>query len=191
MKLLRLLVISIVGFAVIFFSYRIFPDRYRYEISDWFGRINAPNFDLPPDAIVQTDQASLIGEYQRRGYDLKCYGNLRPEEKISKTDDYECWTLVKSAYDDIQAKMVVFFFSKGELSHVRIEFPESSFGKLENYLNRRLANYPRLDQMPGSSFGADIYGKPLMVWGVKEGVVVTSASVTPGQPITLLWSKLH
>lgn len=153
------------------------------------NRIVAPNFDLPPDAISQTDQASLIGEYQRRGYDLNCYGDLRPEEKISKIDDYECWTLVESAYDNIPAKMVVFFFSKGELNHVRIEFPESSFDNLQDYLKRRLANYPRLDKKRRNNFGTDIYGKPLMVWKVKEGVVITSASATLGRPVILLWSK--
>ena len=191
MKLVRLVVISVVAFSVMFFSYQFLPESNKYEISDWFGRFNAPNFDLPPDAIVETDQASLIGEYRRRGYKLKCYGNLRPEEKISKADDYECWALVKSAYDNIPAKMVTFFFSNEKLSHVRLEFPSSSFEKLLNYLNLRLANYPRLDQIPGRRFGTDIYGKSLMVWGVKQGVVVTSESVTPGQPITLLWSKMH
>lgn len=172
----------------LFFSYQKIPDSYKYEISDRFGRFTAPNFTLPLDSITLREQASLIGEFKRRGYELKCYGNLRPEEQITAADDFECWALIKSAYDNIPAKTVTFYFAREKLSHVRLEFPELSFGKLKSYLDRRLANYQRLDRVPGDHIGTDIFGKPLMAWKVKGGVVVTSEP-TPEQPTILLWSR--
>ncbi|MBK7664228.1 MAG: hypothetical protein IPJ21_11910 [Sterolibacteriaceae bacterium] len=189
MKIVRLLILGGLLFAALVLAQRVLPDRYRNDFTDWLGRLTAPNFDWPPDAMARSAQAPLISEYQRRGYRLKCYGSLRTEYKIGKNDDYLCWSLIKSAYDNIPARMVTFFFAKEELTFVRLEFPESSFDRLQDYLRRRLADKPRIDQIPGQRIGTDVFGKPLMVWLAPDGLVTTSAESTPEQPITLLWSR--
>jgi hypothetical protein len=66
-----------------------------------------------------------------------------------------------------------------------MEFPESSFSKLQSYLSRRMTRYPVLD----SNGYTDNFGKPLIVWQVESGFMTTSAESTEGQPITLLWSS--
>ena len=182
------LVLLIFGATAAFF---ILPRETTYEISDSVMRLLAPHWDLPPDATATTEQSAWIAEYKARGHKLKCYGGLGPEEIVDKSNDYACWGLIKTAYDNIPARTVGFYFTKNELRHVKVEFPDSSFVGLQDYLARRLARYPRLDEDPQFKFGPDIYGRPVMVWATPEGIVVTSRSATTGKPITLLWSSLR
>lgn len=188
-SLLRVVAGVVVGLGalVILQTSGLVTDGMRNEIGDSFRRPFAPHYDLPPDSLKAAKQDNVIGEYTRRGYKLNCYGNLRAEERIAKDDDYSCWALVKAAYDNIPAKMVIFLFHKGELQHVKIEFPESSFRALQGYLSRRLALAIRLDGKQSTRFGTDIYGKSLMTWITDGGLVVTSSEPTRDQPITLLW----
>jgi hypothetical protein len=157
----------------------------RHEIEDGFERRTAKNFYLPLDMFSAREQSDLIGELQRRHYKMRCYGSLRPEEKFGKSDDYQCWFIVKAAYDNIPAKKVVLSFDDARLAFVKMEFPESSFSKLQSYLSRRMTRYPVLD----SNGYTDNFGKPLIVWQVESGFMTTSAESTEGQPITLLWSS--
>jgi len=170
-------------------SYLFLPAHVQDELQDAVKRPFAPNFVLPPNQMKSARQDDWIAEYRNRGYDLHCYGNLRPEEQASKDDDYNCWGIIKSAYDNIPARMVVFWFRKGELQHIKIDFPESSFASLQDFLGRHFEGITRLDQSPSSRFGKDVYGKPLMVWATKHGIVVTSNAPTSGQPLTLLWTS--
>lgn len=170
-------------------SYLVLPANVQYALQDAVKRPFAPNFDLPPNQMKSARQDDWIAEYRNRGYDLHCYGNLRPEEQASKDDDYNCWGIIKSAYDNIPARMIVFWFHKGELQHIKIELPESSFASLQDFLGRHFEGVTRLDQSPNSRFGKDVYGKPLMVWATKHGIVVASNAPTSGQPLTLLWTS--
>lgn len=169
--------------------YLAMPSNMQYEVQDAIKRPFAPNFDLPPNQMKSAKQDEWIAEYRRRGYDLHCYGNLRPEEQVSKDDDYNCWGLIKSAYDNIPARLIVFWFHKGELQHIKIEFQNGSFAHMQEYLDKHFEGVARLDQIPNSKFGKDIYGKPLMVWPTQTGIIVTSNAPTSGQPLTLLWTS--
>lgn len=165
------------------------PLTYKYEVEDWYARLGEPAFIAPPDSFTRREQTDLIREYKNRGHKLKCYGNLQVEERINNNNDYLCSADINTAYDNIPARLVTFFFSKGELTDVRIEFPSTSFNKLQNYLSRKLEGRPRLDQLPQFNFGRDNLGSKLMVWGVDDGVIVTSNTEVPGQPEILLWSS--
>jgi len=191
MKSSRAIIFGLVLFTASVVAYKYLPNQYKYEVNDWFSSLGAPSFIESPDYFSARNQSDIIREYQNRNYQLKCYGNLRHEEKISKQDDYLCFAYISSAYDNIPAKLVTFFFSKNKLSHVRLEVPDSSFSKLQNYLARKLANYPRLDLLPNHNFGTDNFGNPLMVWAVKEGLITTSTISTAGQNEVLLWSSIE
>lgn len=183
-------VLSIVALAVLGgASFLVLPSNAQYALQDAIKRPFAPNFDLPPNQMKSARQDDWITEYRNRGYDLHCYGNLQPEEQASKDDDYNCWGIIKSAYDNIPARMIVFWFHKGELQHIKIELPESSFAQLQDFLGRHFDGVKRLDQSPDSQFGVDVYGKRLMVWPTKHGIVVASNAPTSGQPLTLLWTS--
>lgn len=188
-RLPLLLALGIAGALAVVRAVDLVPETAKQDVSNALRRPFSPHFDLPPDAIKAAAQADVVGEYKRRGYALECAGNLRPEERISKEDDYVCWSLIKAAYDNVPANRVVFFFGKGELQHVKVDFPEKAFTALQDYLSRRLVHAVRLDERKPNRFGTDIYGKPLMVWLTREGLVVTSSAPTPGHPMTLLWTS--
>lgn len=180
-----LLAIAALGGAV----YLYIPANMQYTLQDAIKRPFTPNFDFPLNQMKAVKQDDWIAEYKRRGYDLRCYGNLRPEEQVSKDDDYNCWGIIKSAYDNIPAQMLVFWFHKGELQHFKIEFPESSFVPLQDFLGRHFEGVARLDQTSRAPIGKDVYGKSLMVWPTQYGIVVASKESTPGQSLTLLWTS--
>ncbi|HSD36840.1 MAG TPA: hypothetical protein VLC92_04995 [Rhodocyclaceae bacterium] len=183
MRLIKLGLLAAAIFAALLFSFDQTPKGVRHEIEDWIARWTAPDFDWPPDDITARDQAGLVAEMGRRGYKLTCYSGLQPEEKIGPNDDYLCWAIIKSAYDNVPARMVSFSFTNKKLSSVKLEFPESSFEALQSYLSRRLQQYPG----GPSSRHKDIFGKPIFVWDVKDAQIMTSEP-TSGKPITLLWS---
>lgn len=160
-----------------------------YKIIDAIKRLNAPEFNQTPNRIESTDLASLLREYERRGFKLTCYGGLLPEEKLTKVDDYQCWAIIKRAYN-IPAQIVTFSFHQKKLMSVRLEFNENSFDELQKYLKIIMADSIRLDDKPGAHFGVDIYGKPLMVWGTPHGTVTTSG-FTPNQTNLVFWVSKH
>lgn len=168
-------------------TFMIVPTNMQNEWKDGLKRLTAPTFILPPNQMKMARQDDWVAEYRRRGYELSCYGNLRPEEQVTKDDDYNCWGIIKSAYDNIPARMIVFWFGKGELQHIKIEFPEESFTSLQDYLARHFSGVTRLDQSASGAIGTDVYGKALMAWRTPHGLVVTSGTPTPGQPLSLLW----
>lgn len=188
MRIFKLIVLSFVVFSVAFGAYVSLPKKYKYQLSDWYARIGAPPFIDAPDLMAAEDQDELIRSLRARNFELVCTGGLQREEKISELDDHECHSFIKSAYDNIPANLVSFFFAKRKLTHVRVEFPDTSFNKINDFLSRKLANYPRLDQMPNHRINPDNYGKPLRVWVVKEGIVSMSGEGTPNRDVVLLWS---
>lgn len=188
-RLITLTAFGVLLFIAGFSMYLRLPNLMQIGLTSFFERPFAPNFDLPPNQIGVVRQDDWISEYKRRGYNMHCYAALYPEDKVSKDDDYVCWAVVKSAYDNIPAKIVTFWFRKGELQHLKIDFPDSSFAQLQEFLGKHFKGMKRLDEMPGFSFDTDIYGNSLMVWPAKHGIVVTSSAPTTERPLVLLWSS--
>lgn len=189
MRLLKLVFIAALMVGLGIFCYDRLPKTYRYEIQDWYARLGEPVLIESPDSFTKRPQADLIREYKNRGHKLTCYGNLQKEERIVAQNDYLCSAHINTAYDGIPARLVTFFFTKGELSDVRIEFPSSSFKKIQSYLSRLLANRKRLDTLPQYDFGVDNMGGKLMVWAVPNGLLITSDSQVPGDIVVLLWTS--
>ncbi|MEX6501695.1 hypothetical protein [Pseudomonas zhanjiangensis] len=189
MNILKTVLVAGALFAAGTLLYPTLPQRYQYEIADWYERLGTPTYAESPDYFSARPQHEVIGENKARGHELKCYGNLGPAERIDAHDDYLCSAHISHAYDNIPARLVTFFFSDGKLHNVRIEFAAGSFPKLQDYLTRKLADYTRLDQLPGARFGTDPFGKKLVVWRVKQGLITAAAEDTPGQPPIILWSS--
>lgn len=189
MRLIKLLFLAILTTGASILIYDRLPATYRYALDDCYARIGQPIFTTSPDSFTTIPQADIIREYTNRGHKLKCYGGLQREERIQQSNDYLCSGHINTAYDGIPARLVTFFFSKGELTDVRIEFPSSSYPKLLNYLSRKLANQRRLDKLPENDFGTDNMGGKLLVWAVPDGVLVTSDSQVDGDITVLMWSS--
>lgn len=188
MKLLKPILFAVILFGVGKLLFPLLPLHYQHRVIDWYGRLGTPTYSYSPDSFSAQDQASVISENQARGHKLKCYGNLGPAERITAQNDYLCSAYISNAYDNIPARLVTFFFTQEKLSNVRIEFADGSFDQLQDYLSRKLADSPRLDQMRGARFGTDSFGKKLMVWRVRNGLITAQADDTPGQNPVILWS---
>lgn len=155
----------------------------RYQASE----IKGVEFVEAPDQLSELSLSEVKQRYQQQGYRLKCYGDLQRNERISD-DDYLCHAPITSAFDDIPARGVVFFFKEERLRHVRFEFPASSFDALQAYLSGKLKNATRLDGNSLHDFGFDTSGNSLAVWGTRHGLLTTTASNVANQPVVLLWS---
>lgn len=184
MRYLKAALLAVVLFAAGLTTYDRLPLQYKHIISDWYNRIGTPHYVEAPDLYSERDQASVISDMQARGHKLKCYDNLGDRERIDKNDDYLCSAHISTAYNNIQARLVTFFFAKGKLNHVRIEFASRSFDDLQNYLSMSLVAYPRMDKSPWARFE-----EGLMVWRVKEGVLMASAEKAYGRNPIILWSS--
>lgn len=189
MRLIKLLFLAILTTGAGLLIYDRLPATYRYEIDDWYARIGQPAFTTSPDTFTTHPQAEIIREYTNRGHKLKCYGDLRREERINRNNDYICSGHISTAYDGIPARLVTFLFFKHELIAVRIEFPSTSYPKVLDYLTRKLGDQRRLDTRPGANFGTDNLGGKLLVWAVPDGIVVTSDSQVKGDITVLMWSS--
>lgn len=191
MRFIKLIIISVFIFLVLFAIYTNIPKNMRYEIEDSFERITAPDFNVPFNKISARNQTDIVSEFTNQGYNLKCYGNLQVEEKIGEYNDYVCWAVIKSLYSKIPAKRITLYFYQKKLAHVRLEFPESSFEKLHDNLSRQLNDKTRLDALPIFNFKKDKFGNKLKVWKVRGGIVTTSSSKTPNQYNIVLWTAGH
>lgn len=183
MKILKITlgIASLLAAAAIGYNY--LPQA-QYAFSDWYERQGTPTFTEPPYSFSPRSQEQIIAENQARGHKLICYGDLKGNERIRASNDYVCIAPISTAYDDIPARSVVFFFSKGKLEQVRMEFPAGSFPELQDYLSKELAGYQRIF----NQHGTDPYGKPLNVWPLNHGELMVSAEDTPGETQIVLWT---
>ncbi|MCE4072611.1 MULTISPECIES: hypothetical protein [Pseudomonas] len=148
---------------------------------------DAPGFMETPAQISAQSQSEIISHYRSQGYRLRCYGDLGPRERI-RNDDYLCLAPISSAFADIPASQVVFFFRKERLSHVRFLFPPSSFKPLRYYLTTGLENARRLPESRFGDFGLDPSGNNLVVWRTRHGLLTATETNRAGEPVVVLWS---
>jgi len=188
MRLIKLILISVLIFGVCAGIYINLPTSVQHEVSDSFGRLTAPNLNISLKQLSAKRKSDIINEYRRLGFELKCFERLKPVDKLSKYNDSLCWALINSAFDDIPARQVAFFFYKEKLVQVRIEFPSSSFLKVKSHLHKSLDDSSRLDTLPGQDFGVDKSGNPLIVWKGKGGLIVTSGEEPQDRNLIILWT---
>jgi len=140
-----------------------------------------PEFNTELAYLTDTEQDMMLEEYKFQGFDLECFSNLKPNEKISEKDDYLCGSNIESAYN-IPAKHMAIFFSKNKLTNVRLEFPNSSFELLKKHLEKTLKNYTRLDLRPGNTLDDSI-----IAWKTNNGIIATNKRLEG--KILVLWSS--
>ena len=189
MRLFRLAGIAVVAFLLGVALLAILPDRVKYGITDSVLRLGAPDLNISLDSLSASSKSDVISRYRNMGLNLRCYNDLRPEEKIGRFNDSLCWALIKTAFGDISARQVAFFFYRNKLALVRIEFPVSSSSEVLEYLSANLGDRSRLDDLSGKKFGFDEYGRPLNVWKVKNGLVTTSAADDSAPNVIILWTS--
>ncbi|MET1078636.1 MAG: hypothetical protein ABWY06_11525 [Pseudomonas sp.] len=163
------------------------PSRYTYGVEAWYARLGQPEFNEPFESFTHQPIDEVSTALRAKGHAPKCYGNLTPEEKISKRHDFTCDIYTNSAYGGIPATHIMFIFQDGTLTHVRVEFPSSSFEKVQDYAFKHMQNYKRADTK--EDLGSDGFGNKLMGWTLPKGSLVAGTEEVEGQPTYLLWSS--
>lgn len=164
----KLLFITTVVAVIMFIAFKFYTNAQqnaKYEAQDAQERQFAPDLQIELKTLTNKEQSEVIEEYRHQGLNLRCFSDLRPEEKISKQDDYLCWAVTKNILN-IPSRSMAIFFSQKKLTNVRLEFPESSFNLVQSYLNTALREQPRLDLIPGSTIDSSI-----MSWKVDHGII--------------------
>lgn len=182
--------IFLLSLLVLLLAYRFAPKHLRYELEDTVARHTAPSFQWSLAMVGPVERDKLVQEYESRGFQLRCFDGLRDHEKIAATDDAMCWAIISSAYENIPARMVSFFFKQNTLSYLRLEFPDTAAPSLKGFLMRALHDYPRVDQLqPEAGKGVD--GEQLLVWETRTGLVITEEKPVSGRPIIVLWQHME
>lgn len=165
------------------------PKQMRYEIDDFFRRPFIPHFVVPVHALKPVPVKQVLDELNARGFDVRCYGNLAPSEKITSKDDVHCWTTLNTAFDHIPARDLRLWFQKDTLVHVRFEFPSGELSRIHAYLNRVLDPNAAQHLKEGSKLGVDNVGHPILSWYTPDGSITVNSQEEPGERNTVLWSS--
>lgn len=121
-----------------------------------------------------TDLAKANGQV------LKCYGNLKGNERVRNDDTHSCWVTLQKAWG-VPASMVAFSFGGQGLQTQVFRFPEASWPQVREQLDRMGQHLPQ-------TFGADHEtGGPVIGWRTNSGLVLSSAP-PKGKELTVLWT---
>lgn len=178
------LFIMMIVFIIMFILYKSYLNKQqntKYEAQDTIERLSAPDFNTDLLSLGKIEQFEMIKTYRLQGFNLRCFSNLRRNEKIGKEDDYLCWAVTKNAYN-IPAKLMTVFFSKKKLTHVRLEFPTSSFESIQNYMKTLMKGRPDLSPLSDM----ENPDSPLK-WKVDNGIVAVNRYKE--RKIIVLWSS--
>lgn len=165
------------------------PKQMRYEIDDFFKRPFIPHFIVSVRSLKPVPEKQMVDELNARGFDVRCYGNLTPSEKITVKDDFHCWATLNTAFDHIPARDLRLWFQKGTLVHVRFEFPSGELSRIHVYLNRVLEPKAAQHLTPGAKLGVDGNGYPIMSWYTPDGSITVNSQEVAGARNTVLWSS--
>jgi hypothetical protein len=165
------------------------PKQMRYEIDDFFKRPFIPHYIVPVHVLKPVPQNQMVDELNARGFDVRCYSNLAPFEKITVKDDFHCWTALNTAFDHIPARDLRLWFQNGTLVHVRFEFPSEELARIHAYLGRVLDSKTAQHLKPGSKLGVDNIGYPIMSWYTPNGSITVNSQDIPNGRNTVLWSS--
>lgn len=167
----------------------LLPKQMRYEIDDFFKRPFIPHYIVAVHGLKPVPEKQMVDELNARGFDVRCYGNLAPSEKITVKDDFHCGTTLNTAFDHIPARDLRLWFQNGTLVHVRFEFPSGELSRIHAYLNRVLDPKAAQHLKPGAKLGVDGIGYPIMSWYTPDGSITVNSQEVPGARNTVLWSS--
>jgi len=167
----------------------LLPKQMRHEIDDFFKRPFIPHYIVPVHGLKPVREKQMVDELNARGFDVRCYGNLTPSEKITAKDDFHCGTTLKSAFDHIPARDLRLWFQNGTLVHVRFEFPSGELSRIHAYLNRVLDPKAAQHLKAGIKLGVDNIGYPIMSWYTPDGSITVNSQEVPDERNTVLWSS--
>jgi hypothetical protein len=148
-------------------------------------------YGLPGETVVDRFWAKPIGlnldeldskttqaEVQRTYHRLRhtCHSNS------DSLGDHVCWAPI-SKFNALDARLVAFFFNKGQLSAVRVSFRSKSHPVLLSSLKEQYGET--------RDFGKDGGSRNIVGWMRPTGIVAMNDQVEPQEDVILLWTSRH
>jgi hypothetical protein len=152
-----------------------------YDARDEAIRRASKPWSLDFDAFHGGMSVQEVGALARTtGHALRCHGDLRSEERITKDDTNACSLVVGEAWG-IPALWTQFNFGEDGLRYQFIRFPEASWPQIEEKLGRTGKRLPQ-------TFGTDPETRgPIYGWRFDSGLV-NSARAPRGKEVTVAWT---
>ena len=117
---------------------------------------------------------------RKDGHNIKCYSDLRSEERFRPDDKSACWATVGNVWG-IPALNSGFAFSDDGLRNNVLHFPESSWNQIQQKLDQIGQRLPQTFGTEPES-GGSVFG-----WRLNSGLVF-SAAPPKGKEVTVLWT---
>lgn len=117
---------------------------------------------------------------QTTGHFLRCYNDLRSEERVKQDDKSACWINIGNAWG-APALMTAFTFGDNGLRNQLTRFPETSWLRVQQWLDQMGQRLPQTFGIDPETGGA-VFG-----WRLNSGLVF-AARPPKGKELTVLWT---
>jgi hypothetical protein len=129
------------------------------------------------DFTAGISMAAVQQHLSREGFRMRCYGNLRPDEKIDPKVTHACWTIANNAHG-IPSRAIFFAFGKDGLRYIRMDFPREQWPAVREWIQGQ-------EGMPAGTFGSDQSGNPVLGRRGATGLVWTADPGSTGWAMVL------
>lgn len=178
-KAVRISILLIVGLGAIWYA------KSR-QWGEWLAqdeqeRLSAPVWTYHFEDFAGGIPRELVQKHLgQEGFRMRCYGNLRPEERLEPDDREVCWTIANST-DGIPSRMITFWFGDDGLRQIRMDFGKADWTEVQAWFERQ--GSPLLGH-----FGREQGGQLIVGRRGKTGLILTSAP-GPLNWVMVLWQS--
>lgn len=137
-----------------------------------------PEFTLAPESLPGQTYSGLSEMLRKSGYPVRCYGNLKRNEKLYPSITQLCWTQAKAAWG-IPLENISFHFAEEQLHFIRLEYPFAQLTQVKEWFS----------SLPGpdaGTFGTDDKGNMIVGKGMAGGLMLT-APPARGETVMVTW----
>lgn len=143
-------------------------------------RAAAPAFTLAPDNFRLQTLSELTQMLRATGHKVRCYGDLRRNEKLYPQITQICWTHASTAWG-MPLENISFHFGGQVLEFVRLEFPHAQWPRVRQW-------FAALPGEDAGTFGHDGDGNTVVGRRAGAGLLIT-APPSPRSTILVLWES--
>ncbi len=176
---LRIALLLIIGLAVIWYAksrqWESWIDQDEKE------RLAAPAWNYRfEDFTAGISREFLQKQLGKEGFRMRCYGNLKPEERLEPDDQEVCWTIANNTAG-IPSRMITFWFGQEGLRQMRMDFGKAEWPEVQKWFEAQ-------GSVLTGSFGREQGGQQIIGRRGRTGLILTSAP-GPMNWVMVLWQS--
>ncbi|NTV70675.1 MAG: hypothetical protein HGA71_11060 [Azonexaceae bacterium] len=178
-KAVRVSTLLIVGLGVIWYA------KSR-QWSEWLDQDEQERQTAPAwayhfeDFTAGISRAHLQKHLGQEGFHMRCYGNLKVEERLEPDDREVCWTIANNT-DGIPSRMITFWFGDDGLRQIRMDFGKSEWPAVQKWFEGQ-------GSFLFGNFGREQGGQLIVGRRGKTGLILTAAP-GPLNSVMVLWQS--